>query len=371
MFNSITLMFGKEKLSKLWAGLSPIVLLYQPEAAESLLSSQNATQKADHYRFLQPWLGDGLVTSKNPKWKQRRKMLTPTFHLRILQDFRPIFNEHANLLIHQIDQIALDQPKEPKMCFRCRIHSQNLIQDGCELTTRNISGSLTPFTKFDKTLPEICENLSRIENKFTNECKECFNQCSALISKRRNQLKQTQEMKDSKYDCAGSVDVVPIMTNCTLGVICETAMGIRLHERKAGEDQEYVQCLHQISQLFVCRITRPWLWFDWLYRLTPESRCFNRCLRVMKQFTTNVIQQRREDWLEHLKDQPSPDSNQILNVPGENLIKRSNKIGSFLNSKDRKLAFLDLLLQHHFQNPKAFTVEDIREEVDTFMFAVS
>lgn len=43
-------------------------------------------------------------------WKPHRKLLNPTFNLRILQSFIPIFNEKSNLLVNKIqDEIG----KEP------------------------------------------------------------------------------------------------------------------------------------------------------------------------------------------------------------------------------------------------------------------
>lgn len=52
-------------------------------------------------------IGQGLVTSSRQKWKIRRKILTPAFHFRILEDFLPIINEQSNVLIGKLDNVAL------------------------------------------------------------------------------------------------------------------------------------------------------------------------------------------------------------------------------------------------------------------------
>lgn len=44
------------------------------------------------------------VSSTGNKWRSRRKMLIPTFHFTILEDFLDVMNEHANILVNKLEK---------------------------------------------------------------------------------------------------------------------------------------------------------------------------------------------------------------------------------------------------------------------------
>jgi len=94
----LCMMFPNPRLHRIWLMLEPFVMLYGAEEAEVILSSNRHLNKSREYRFLQPWMGLGLLTSYAEKWRPRRKLLTPTFHHDILKDFVEIFNQQARVM---------------------------------------------------------------------------------------------------------------------------------------------------------------------------------------------------------------------------------------------------------------------------------
>ncbi|XP_011362285.1 cytochrome P450 4V2 [Pteropus vampyrus] len=96
--------FRHQPIVKFWFGPMPIVALYNAEAVEVILSSSKQIDKSFLYKFLEPWLGLGLLTSTGNKWRSRRKMLTPTFHFTILEDFLDVMNEQANILVKKFEK---------------------------------------------------------------------------------------------------------------------------------------------------------------------------------------------------------------------------------------------------------------------------
>lgn len=266
----------------------------------------NLIDKANEYRFLQPWLGHGLVTSSRSKWCQRRKILAPAFHFQILTDFLPIINDEATCLVEKV-----------------------------------------------------------------------FKLCTAQLGHTSDGAKQAPSEDPSRANhhhpaTRLGVDLTPLITMCTLDTICETAMGIKINCQQSGQSSsQYVESLHELGELILVRVMRPWLWPDSIFYLTPSGRKFTRCLKVMHKFTMDVIIKRKQAWQHQLKldnrhQVTTNDNSTSMSTTLEDL----RKSGFFAEGQNRRLAFLDLLLQQHLL-ANALTLEDVREEVDTFMFAVS
>lgn len=69
---------------------------------EGVLSSQQIIKKSSFYDILVDWLGRGLVTSSGKKWHTRRRIITPTFHFKILEQFIEIFDQQSTVLVKKM-----------------------------------------------------------------------------------------------------------------------------------------------------------------------------------------------------------------------------------------------------------------------------
>ncbi|CAN7993836.1 unnamed protein product, partial [Ixodes hexagonus] len=160
-------------------------------------------------------------------------------------------------------------------------------------------------------------------------CMTIFNDQAKVL------LRKLHESSDLGY-----VDIFPMMTHCSLDVLCEAAMGIKLQSQRTSE-HHYVKNLHSILTVGMERLNKPWLWWDVAYNMSHQSRKFKGTALQINQFVREVIQERKKV-LRCNEDKPD----------GPNCAK----------------AFLDLLIKHHIEDG-TFTEEDINEEVNTFLFA--
>ncbi|KAG8196950.1 hypothetical protein JTE90_009009 [Oedothorax gibbosus] len=251
--------FRKEGMWLFYGGVKKVLILYKANTVEPVLSSNSILSKGFEYDFIAPMLKEGLLTSKRDKWRSRRKLLTPAFHFRILDEFIPLFNEHAKL-----------------------------------------------FAKI-------------LANK----------------------------METNTY-----INIAPLTSLCTLDIICETAMGKKI-DALVHSESPYVVALHEFCRRATERIMSPWLWWDFIYYRTNTGKEFKKSLHIMDAFTRQVIAERKEDKLRSVK---SEDNN---GAGEEDISGRKSR---------RRLALLDLLLDLHLKD-ETFTLEDVAEEVDNFMFA--
>nr|QEV83814.1 cytochrome P450 [Brachionus rotundiformis] len=235
--------FKDEPVWRIWLGTMPNYVFHKGDYAEVLFSSAKNTQKSIQYNFLHPWLGTGLLTSYGDKWSTRRRLITPTFHFEILNDFLNVMNEQALIMT------------------------------------------------------DILSDL--VKNK-------------------------------------EEINIFERLKACALDVICESAMGQNVNAQN-DQSSDYVRAVARISELVTYRFYDPLEWSDFIYFKTQRGKDFKRCLKILHDFTTKVIMERDAD----LDD-------------------------SDLKSKKR-IAFLDLLLRAKRED-QTITFDDIREEVDTFMF---
>jgi cytochrome P450 family 4 len=79
-----------------------VVFLTEPKDVEKVLLSQKCLRKSVVYKCLDDWLATGLLTSSGAKWHSRRKIITPAFHFKILDQFVATFEKHSAKFVENL-----------------------------------------------------------------------------------------------------------------------------------------------------------------------------------------------------------------------------------------------------------------------------
>ncbi|GAB0090420.1 Cytochrome P450 [Sergentomyia squamirostris] len=90
---------------------------------EIYLSANRHMDKGQFYKFFSAFLGEGLLISKGEKWATRRKILTPAFHFKILQQFLRVFHEESQKLVSQIQDLHQDVINLPPLSSRFTLNT--------------------------------------------------------------------------------------------------------------------------------------------------------------------------------------------------------------------------------------------------------
>ncbi|ODM91286.1 Cytochrome P450 4c3 [Orchesella cincta] len=141
-------------------------------------------------------------------------------------------------------------------------------------------------------------------------------------------------------------DIFPVITLCTLDIICETAMGKSVFAQQKS-DSEYVKAIYRISELVQYRQLRPWLHNDFMWRLSSAGKENRKCLKILHGFTDMVIQEKK--------------------MERKNGTRKSDETNEDNFVTKKRQAFLDLLLDAQ-QTDTTLTDQNVREETNTFMF---
>uniref|UniRef100_A0A1B0ALV1 Cytochrome P450 n=1 Tax=Glossina palpalis gambiensis TaxID=67801 RepID=A0A1B0ALV1_9MUSC len=242
----------------MYRGQSQEVFSCDPKDYEAVLNSTEYLTKNNLYDLLYGWLGTGLLMSDGKKWHSRRKIITPAFHFKILEDFVEVFDQQSGVMV------------------------KNLL---------------------------------------------------------------------SKADGKTPINMYPVVCLAALDIIAETAMGVKINAQQ-NPQFPYVQAVQCASDIISKRFVKVWLRINWIFRLLAphDYRRLMESIRLMHEFTEKIIMERRKTLQENLKKESYEALNQV------------DELG-----QKKRMALLDVLLQST-ENGVGLSNEDIREEVDTFMF---
>lgn len=176
----------------------PFTTAYNIIKAEDLEDVMKATgflSKGRYYHFLDDFLDEGLLISSGSKWHSRRKLLTPSFHFKVLENFLEMFKNESSQFSKLLRHIDGEEISLQKMIPKSVL---NVI---CESSLGVKLNELRAAEDYRKTIKRIehlqVERSGQLimyidfiykwfgkKKEYERECKEAHKFTSSIISRR-------------------------------------------------------------------------------------------------------------------------------------------------------------------------------------------
>ncbi|KOB70438.1 Uncharacterized protein OBRU01_15360 [Operophtera brumata] len=201
--------------------------------------------------------------------------------------------------------------------------------------------------------PKIVENFVDVFSEQSEKLVQCLISCANVRNFSIPKIvenfvdvfsEQSEKLAQLLISCAnvGNFSIWPFISTFTLDSICETAMGLKINSQ-GNPDSVFLKSINRILNLVCKRIFHLWLQPEWLFKLFPQSREHDYCLKQMHEFTDDVIRNKREEIKSKKLSKP-----EIDNV---------YDLGAY-----KRKTFLDLLISLS-GGEKGYNNVELREEV--------
>ncbi|XP_065909845.1 cytochrome P450 4F4-like isoform X2 [Dysidea avara] len=193
----------------------------------------------------------------------------------------------------------------------------------------------------------FCNHFGNTGNK-RNSChhshREAISQYRELTPCRTGTQRRIKSKWASVHDSEG-VELFSSFNMLTLDVMLQCTCSYESNCQTAKEHVPYITAVYDLSRLVMERILYFPYYFDFIYSHTSSSHDYKKATKVVHEFAMDIITKRRKQ------------------LQG----KTENDLPTY--SKRRKyLDFIDVLLKAKDENGVGLSDEEIRAEVDTFVF---
>ncbi|XP_043941774.1 cytochrome P450 4B1-like isoform X1 [Protopterus annectens] len=196
----------------LWFGpFMGYLTILHPDYAKTILATTEPKDNVS-YRFIIPWIGEGLLVLSGQKWFRHRRLLTPGFHYNILKPYVKLVAESTKVMLDKLERLML-QGSSVEMyqhvslmtldsIMKCVFSYSSNFQIDSENSYIKAVYDLTYLTNLRfRCFPyhsDLIFNLSPHGFHFRKACKLAHEHTEKVIQKRKESLKNEKELVKSQ-----------------------------------------------------------------------------------------------------------------------------------------------------------------------------